>query len=104
PIPAGTSVAPTQDGFVARLIYPMINEAATCLDEGIVESAAVVDLAMIFGTGFAPFRGGLLKYADTVGPAAVASALEELAKSHGAHLAPGSALKGMAAEGRKFYG
>jgi 3-hydroxyacyl-CoA dehydrogenase/enoyl-CoA hydratase/3-hydroxybutyryl-CoA epimerase len=103
PIAAGTSTTPTQDGFVARLIYPMINEAATCLDEGIVDSAAAVDLAMIFGTGFAPFRGGLLKYADTVGPAAIASVLEELAKSHGAHLAPGAALKGIAATGRKFY-
>ena len=45
----------------------MINEAARCLDEGIVASPGELDLAMIMGTGFPPFRGGLLRYADYVG-------------------------------------
>ena len=42
----------------------MSNEAARCLDEGIVESAEAIDLAMVLGTGYAPFRGGPLHYAD----------------------------------------
>lgn len=50
-----------------RLILPMINEAANILDEKIVDSADTVDLGLIFGIGFPPFRGGLLKYADSEG-------------------------------------
>ena len=45
----------------------MVNEAARCLEEQIVADPADVDFAMIMGTGFAPFRGGPLRYADTVG-------------------------------------
>ena len=45
----------------------MINEAAFCLEDGIVADPAKLDLAMIFGTGFPPFRGGLLRHADAVG-------------------------------------
>ena len=48
-------------GYLAEL---MSNEAARCLDEGIVESAEAIDLAMVLGTGYAPFRGGPLHYAD----------------------------------------
>ena len=47
-----------------RMIYPMVNEAARCLDEGIVSNPRDVDIGMIFGTGFAPFRGGLLRFAE----------------------------------------
>jgi 3-hydroxyacyl-CoA dehydrogenase/enoyl-CoA hydratase/3-hydroxybutyryl-CoA epimerase len=50
-----------------RLILPMINEAASILDEKIVNDAAAVDLGLIFGIGFPPFRGGLLWYADNEG-------------------------------------
>ena len=45
----------------------MINEAAYCLADKIVEKASSVDLAMVYGTGFPPFKGGLLKYADSEG-------------------------------------
>ena len=51
----------------ARLVLPMINEAAFCLEDGIVAEPGKLDLAMIFGTGFPPFRGGLLRYADALG-------------------------------------
>lgn len=50
-----------------RLFLPMINEAAYCLADKIVEKASSVDLAMVYGTGFPPFKGGLLKYADSEG-------------------------------------
>jgi len=60
-----------------RLILPMINEAAMILDEKIVEDAATVDLGLIFGIGFPPFRGGLLKYADGQGLDRIASAINK---------------------------
>ena len=49
------------------MVLLMINEAAMCLEERIVEDPRDVDFAMIMGTGFAPFRGGPLRYADCVG-------------------------------------
>lgn len=58
-----------------RLFLPMINEAAAILQDGIVTSAADVDLGLIFGIGFPPFRGGLLRYADTEGLDKVLKAL-----------------------------
>jgi 3-hydroxyacyl-CoA dehydrogenase/enoyl-CoA hydratase/3-hydroxybutyryl-CoA epimerase len=62
--------------WLKRLIYPMVNEAATALDARIVEKPSIVDLAMVMGTGFAPFRGGPLKHADTVGASEIAGFLE----------------------------
>lgn len=62
-----------------RIFLPMINEAATCIDEKIVDDARTLDLAMIFGTGFPPFRGGLLKYADTEGLDRIVEALDKFA-------------------------
>lgn len=96
------AIHPSAVDLVDRCILPMVNEAATCLHEGVVDSPAALDLAMIFGTGFAPFRGGLLRYADAFTPEHAISRLETLAKAHGPHLAPGAALKAMA--GKKFYG
>src|SRR5277367_3621973 len=50
-----------------RLVLAMVNEAARCMEEGIVAEPSQLDLAMIFGTGFPPFRGGVLRYADSEG-------------------------------------
>ena len=54
-------------GALNRMLLIMINEAALCLQEGIVDGADVVDVGMIMGTGFPPFHGGLLRYADSQG-------------------------------------
>lgn len=81
----------------------MINEAAKVLEEGVVSEADWVDAGMIFGTGFPPFRGGLLAYADTLGAAAVVERLEILAKEVSAsRFAVSERLRRMAAEGTKF--
>ncbi len=56
-----------QEEYLNRMIYLMINEAARCLEEKIVDSPETVDIAMIMGTGFPPFRGGLLRYAAVIG-------------------------------------
>ena len=75
-----------------RLLAAMINEAARCLDEEIVPQAWMVDLAMVTGTGYPPFRGGPLKTADDLGLAGVAQTLTTLAKQHGERFAPAKGL------------
>jgi 3-hydroxyacyl-CoA dehydrogenase / enoyl-CoA hydratase / 3-hydroxybutyryl-CoA epimerase len=74
--------------IVDRLILPMSNVCVACLREGIVDDPDMVDGAMIFGTGYAPFRGGPLNYARTRGPANVASALRALAAKFGGRFTP----------------
>ncbi len=89
---------------VQRCIYAMINEAALAFHEDrIVKRAEDVDLSMIMGTGFPPFRGGLLKYADTIGTENIVDALEEFASKIGSRFTPSVPLKSMAKTQRKFY-
>jgi 3-hydroxyacyl-CoA dehydrogenase/enoyl-CoA hydratase/3-hydroxybutyryl-CoA epimerase len=91
------------DPVQKRLIYPMINEAAKCLEAGIVSEAWAIDLAMVMGTGFAPFRGGPLRTADTIGVPRVGRELEAFRDQYGPRFEPCGLLKAMAAEGRGFY-
>jgi len=76
------------DEMIDRLILPMSNVCVACLREGIVDNADVVDGAMIFGTGYAPFRGGPLNYARTRGAENVVSALRALAQKFGDRFTP----------------
>ncbi len=87
----------------ARLIVQMINEAARALDQGIVRTAAEVDLAMIMGTGFPPFRGGLLRFADSLHPKGVLDRTRELEQAHGERFAPADLLVELANSDRTFY-
>ncbi len=99
--PSGASADPN---LVAdRLILPMVNEAARCLDEGVVADAGSLDLAMIMGTGFPPFRGGLLRWADGQGLAGLGEAMERLASQVAPRFAPSRAF-GERAAGGGFYG
>ncbi|MDA0587995.1 MAG: 3-hydroxyacyl-CoA dehydrogenase NAD-binding domain-containing protein [Planctomycetota bacterium] len=84
--------------IIERLVYPIVNEAAMCLQEGIVRRSEDVDLAMVFGTGFAPFRGGPMQYALSIGLDRVVSSMEAMSSTH-PHLAPSEALKQFAAQG-----
>jgi 3-hydroxyacyl-CoA dehydrogenase/enoyl-CoA hydratase/3-hydroxybutyryl-CoA epimerase len=77
-----------QPELIDRLMLPISNVCVACLREGIVDDPDLVDGAMIFGTGYAPFRGGPLKYARTRGPENVAANLRELAAKYGARFAP----------------
>ncbi len=86
-----------------RILYPMINEAARCLEEGIIAKPAYVDLALILGTGFPPFRGGLLRYADSIGVGTVALRLEEMVAAGGMRFAPCETLLEMKRQGATFY-
>lgn len=71
-----------------RLILPMVNEAVACLHEGVVSDADLLDAGVIFGTGFAPFRGGPLNYARSRGVAEIRSTMEQLAARHGDRFRP----------------
>jgi len=84
---ATSAAAPTAE-MIDRLVLPMSNVCVACLREGIVDNADVVDGAMIFGTGYAPFRGGPLNYARTRGGDNVASTLRALAAKFGDRFAP----------------
>lgn len=86
-----------------RLIYVMINEAARILEEKLVRKVSDIDIGMIYGTGFAPFRGGLLKYADSVGADAIVSDLEIFSRNMGARFTPSTYLQQLAVSGKKFY-
>src|SRR5262249_5089325 len=85
-----------------RLVLLMVNEAARVRELGIAADAETVDLAMIFGTGWAPHRGGPLRYADDRGLADVVRALEALAGRLGPRFAPSAELKRRAAAGERF--
>jgi len=71
-----------------RLILPMVNEAVACLREGVVGDPDLLDAGVIFGTGFAPFRGGPLKYARDRGTAEIQRALTRLAGTYGDRFRP----------------
>ncbi len=90
--------------IVDRAVLIMVNEAARCLEEGVVGSAEALDMAMILGTGFAPFRGGLLRYADERGLAEIRRRLDELAEACGERFRPAGLIQELAAAGGRFHG
>jgi 3-hydroxyacyl-CoA dehydrogenase/enoyl-CoA hydratase/3-hydroxybutyryl-CoA epimerase len=81
-----TSSAPND--LEDRLVLAMVNEAAACLREGIVADEDLLDAGVIFGTGFAPFRGGPMRYARTRGINEITARLEELQARHGTRFRP----------------
>ncbi|HYB53654.1 MAG TPA: 3-hydroxyacyl-CoA dehydrogenase family protein, partial [Thermoanaerobaculia bacterium] len=91
------------DTIESRLVLPMVNEAAFCLQDGVVPSPNKLDLAMIFGTGFPAFRGGLLRHADAVGLDHVVAWLKELAERFGDRFLPAESLRELADSGGRYY-
>lgn len=87
-----------------RLILAMVNEAAVCLADRVVQRPADLDIAMITGTGFPPFRGGLLRYADSNGIAVTVDRLSRLADAHGERFRPAGLLRDMVPRQQLFYG
>ena len=94
---------PSREAIRDRLILSMINEAARALQEGIAASAADVDLAMVMGTGFPPFRGGLLKLADEEHPRALIERLRKYEQEAGPRFSPAPLLDELARSERGFY-
>jgi 3-hydroxyacyl-CoA dehydrogenase/enoyl-CoA hydratase/3-hydroxybutyryl-CoA epimerase len=97
----GKAVKPASDGAQVpddiedRLMLPMVNEAMACLSDGVVADAELLDAGVIFGTGFAPFRGGPLNYARERGVESVVAALKGLASHHGERFSPHSGWSGL---------
>ncbi|HTM28729.1 MAG TPA: 3-hydroxyacyl-CoA dehydrogenase NAD-binding domain-containing protein [Rhodanobacter sp.] len=71
-----------------RMILPMVNEAIACLADGVVDDADLLDAGVIFGTGFAPFRGGPIQYARSEGTDKLKARLEQLAQRYGDRFKP----------------
>ena len=108
-------LAPIMDGqesmsaedIVDAMMIPMCLEAIRCLEDGIADSATDIDLALIYGIGFPPFRGGALHYVDDSGLANFVARADELAANAGALSAmyePTDKLREMAASGGAFFG
>jgi 3-hydroxyacyl-CoA dehydrogenase len=93
----------TPKEIMDRMIARAINEAAFMIREGICDRPQDMDLAMIYGTGFPPYRGGILRYADAWGVGNVYQHLLKLEKEHGVKLRPSGLLKEMADKGKTFY-
>ena len=91
------------DVVESRLVLPMVNEAAFCLEDGVVAAPGKVDLAMILGTGFPPFTGGLLRWADSLGLTRVRFLLEELTGRYGPRFEPAHTIRHLADGRGGFY-
>ena len=93
----------SEQEIVDALIASGINEAAYMIEEGICDRPQDMDLAMIYGTGFPPYRGGILRYADKWGLQKVCSCLRELEKRYGIRFRPAALIEQMAASNKTFY-
>jgi len=89
--------------ITARLILPMVDEAARCLKEKVVRKAREIDMAMVMGVGFPPFRGGPLKYADHLGIPAVRQQLTEIYQATGGRRRVSEYIAELEEKGRRFY-
>lgn len=89
--------------IIDRMLARAINEAAYMIQEGICDRPQDMDLAMIYGTGFPPYRGGILRYADKWGIRNVYEHLLKLEKEHGVRFTPCQLLARMAEKGETFY-
>ncbi|WP_163131816.1 fatty acid oxidation complex subunit alpha FadJ [Agarivorans sp. Alg241-V36] len=86
-----------------RCVYMMLNEAARCLDEGVIRSARDGDLGAIFGIGFPPFLGGPFRAMDSIGIATLVKELQAMESSYGERFKPCEALVTMADQGESYY-
>jgi 3-hydroxyacyl-CoA dehydrogenase/enoyl-CoA hydratase/3-hydroxybutyryl-CoA epimerase len=104
--PAGEGATPVydEDYLVTRSLYPMVNEAARAVAEGIVETPGEGDLALVLGIGWPPFRGGLMRWADEEGLAEIVERLERWSTLIDPRFAPSVALRERARAGGGFYG
>jgi 3-hydroxyacyl-CoA dehydrogenase/enoyl-CoA hydratase/3-hydroxybutyryl-CoA epimerase/enoyl-CoA isomerase len=99
-----TRKAEVQDEeVVERMLLPMLLEASRALEEGVVATPVELDMALLYGLGFPPFRGGILRWADAASAAALLKAAERH-RALGPLYAPTRQLQALAASGRGFYG
>jgi 3-hydroxyacyl-CoA dehydrogenase/enoyl-CoA hydratase/3-hydroxybutyryl-CoA epimerase len=101
-LPRPEETPPDAPEIRRRCLYLMVNEAAHALEDEVVAEAGEVDLAMVMGTGFPPFRGGVLRWADTEGLDTILEGLEKLEGRHGPRFRPAPLLEVMVERGRTF--
>ena len=95
---------PPQQELIDRLMFAQANEAARCLEEGVLRSVADGNIGSIFGWGFAPFQGGALQFIDAMGAPAFVARARELAAAHGPRFAPAAGVVEQASLGGRFGG
>ena len=93
---------PAQEELIERLLYAQANEAARCLEEGVLRSVADGNVGSILGWGFAPFCGGALQFINSVGPAHFVKRARELAARHGPRFTPAANIVELATRGEFF--
>ena len=93
----------SDEDIIARMMIPMATELTRCLDEGIVETAAEADMALVYGTGFPPFRGGVFRWIDFIGAQTFCDMAAKFTALGALYQAPDS-LKAKAANNQRFYG
>jgi len=86
-----------------RLVFSFVNEAARCLEEGILACPRDGDVGAILGIGFPPFLGGPFRYADQLGAESIVEQLRQMQFAYGPSFAPAPSLERMAANGGRFY-
>ena len=106
-VPAIIGVRPRRsperlEPLAERMALVMVNESARCLEDGVVADAGMLDLALVFGAGFPPFRGGPLRWADAQGVAKVEARLGALRAEKGDRFRPAPLLARLAAAGASF--
>ena len=101
-IRGGAKSSLSNDQITDRLFLPMLVEASRVLQDGIARNARDIDIGLIFGTGFPPFRGGLMFWADTLGAAKVIEKLKPYA-ALGKRFEPSELLTDLAKNNQKFY-
>ena len=102
PIVAETRELSDED-IINYMMIPLCLETVRCLEDGIVETAAEADMGLIYGIGFPPFRGGALRYIDSIGVAEFVAIADKYADL-GPLYHPTAKLREMAANGQRFYG
>ncbi|MEM7479996.1 MAG: 3-hydroxyacyl-CoA dehydrogenase NAD-binding domain-containing protein [Acidobacteriota bacterium] len=93
----------SDDEIAERCWLQMLNETARTIEDGIIENPADIDISVIFGFGFPPFRGGILREADRVGLGQIVDRLDAYAERHGERLRPAQLLRDMADKGETFH-
>ena len=91
-----------RENLAERMVLAIVNEAARCLEEEIVSDAGMLDLAMVFGAGFPPFRGGPLRYADSIGAAKIEGRMSAMRAEGGERFKPTALIHTLSARGGSF--
>ncbi|WP_305455838.1 fatty acid oxidation complex subunit alpha FadB [Photobacterium leiognathi] len=90
------------DAIIARMMIPMINEVVRCLEENIIATPAEADMALVYGLGFPPFRGGVFRYLDSLGLANYVALADQYAHLGALYEVP-QGLREKAAQGETYY-